>query len=109
MSTRRVGRPALPAAQKRTVVVKLRFSQDEVAIVDRAAEAMAVRRAAYCRKVVMGLRIRSQVDRAARLELNRIGVNLNQLAYHANATGRLGQLQELRSVLEAVRSKVAEL
>ena len=99
----------MAADQKRTIQVKIRFSPDEVAVIDRAAQSANVRRAVYCRQAVMGMRLRSQVDRAARLELNRIGVNLNQLAHHANATGRLGQLRELRSVLAAVRSKVAEL
>ncbi len=68
-----------------------------------------LRRAAYCRQVLVGARIRSQVDQAARRELNSIGVNLNQLAYHANATGRLQQLRELRSVLAAILSNVDEL
>ena len=109
MVTRPVGRPALAAAQKRTVHVMLRFSPEEAAELDRTAQAAGLQRAVYCRRVVQGVPLRRKVDRAARLELNRIGVNLNQLAYHANATGRLQELQELRSVLEAVRTKVAEL
>ena len=109
MATRPVGRPALAAAQKRTAHVMLRFSPEEAAELDRAAQAAGLQRAVYCRRVVLGVPLRRKVDRAARLDLNRIGVNLNQLAYHANATGRLQELQELRSVLEAIRSKVAEL
>ena len=109
MSTRRVGRPSLPAAQKRTIEVKLRFSQEEAAIVDRAAVALSLRRAAYCRQAVMGVRIRSQVDRSARRELRRIGNNLNQLAHHANATGQLQELLQLRAALAELRVKVREL
>lgn len=63
----------------------------------------------FSNEVLVGARIRSQVDQAARRELNSIGVNLNQLAYHANATGRLQQLRELRSVLAAILSNVDEL
>ena len=105
----RTGRPRLDAAKKRTVAVMVRFSPEEIQEIDRKASAAALRRAAFCRRVLVGVRIRSQVDQETRRELNRIGVNLNQLAYHANATGRLQQLGELRSVLAAVRSKVDAL
>lgn len=109
MAIPRTGRPRLDAARKRTVLVSVRFSSEELKEVDRKAAVAGLRRAAYCRKVVLGARIRSLADHAARGELRRLGNNLNQLAYHANATGRLQQLGELRSVLEAVKAKVREL
>jgi|SRR6516165_5546880 hypothetical protein len=38
------------------------------------------------------------------LEVNRVGVNLNQLVHHANETGRLPEAAELRAALAEVRA-----
>lgn len=40
-------------------------------------------------------------------ELNRIGVNLNQLARYANATGNIGQ--DIQATLAAIREAAAEV
>ena len=109
MASRPIGRPRLDAATKRTVAVSLRFSPEEVKVIDQRADATGLRRAAFCRHVLLGTRIRTLVDMAVLRALGRIGNNLNQLAYHANATGRLQELHTLREVLAELRVKVREL
>ena len=63
----------------------------------------------YCRAALLGAKLRGRVDSTAAYQLQRIGNNLNQLAYHANATGRLGLEAEHRALLEEVRAAIREL
>jgi hypothetical protein len=88
-----VARPRKPDAAKREVKFTVRFRpQDMRAVEDRAAKAGLspteyVRRQALCGRVVSdGTR---RADPVLVMELNRIGVNLNQLVRKANATGEI--------------------
>lgn len=49
------------------------------------------------------------INQHALAELHRIGVNLNQIAYHANTTGgELGDLSDLRAQIAALRLALLE-
>ena len=91
------------------MLVSVRFSPDEIQVIDRRAEAAGLRRAALCRHAVLGTRIRTLVDMEVLRALARIGNNLNQLAHHANASGRLQELRALHAVLAELRAKVRAL
>ncbi len=53
----------------------------------------------YCRAAATGVPLPTRFNRRALHALARIGNNLNQLARHANTTGRLEAEAELRRVL----------
>ncbi|MDT7858301.1 MobC family plasmid mobilization relaxosome protein, partial [Rubrivirga sp. S365] len=63
----------------------------------------------YVRRRTLGKPIAPRVDLAARNELNRIGVNLNQIARAANQAGQVELIAELKAVHAEVRAAVAAL
>ena len=109
MSKPRMGRPPVAAAAKRTARITVYLTEEELSALRRRAEGAGLRLAVYCRQALLGVRLSSRVNQTARRELRRIGNNLNQLAYRANATGRLGEWHALKSVLDAIRVKLEEL
>ena len=42
-------------------------------------------------------------------ELRRIGININQLAYHANSTGELSRADELREAMRDIKAATARV
>jgi len=107
-----MGRPQKQEHEKRTERQNLRFTVAETVYIQQQAEAAGISPAEYVRRRALGYTVPSGVssrgtDPALISELNRIGVNVNQLA-RAVHRGRdfvhyweeVGQ--ELRRVLEAV-------
>lgn len=105
-----MARPTKQPHEKRTERFNLRFTVAELAFVQDQAEAAGIEPTEYLRLRALGY----QVPRAPRradvsliTELNRIGVNLNQIARSLN-TGRQLRidadlaLAELRGLLEKV-------
>ena len=109
MAEKHIGRPPVADEDKRRGHITLYLTKAEVALLRQRAGDAGLRPAVYCRKAAMGARLPSRVNRTAHRELSRIGNNLNQLAYHANATGRVAEWHELKSVLDAIRVKAKEL
>ncbi len=63
----------------------------------------------YVRRRTLGRPIAQRVDVAARGELNRIGVNLNQIARAAHQAGQVELAAEARTVFEEVRQAIQAL
>ena len=109
MAKDRMGRPRVADADKRSMRMAVYFTKAEASSVQQRASAAGLRPAVYCRSVVLRVRLSSRVTKTALHQLSRIGNNLNQLAYHANASGRVAEWHELMSVLRAIRAKMDEL
>lgn len=87
---RRTGRPRKAAGAARDDrLPRLRVTADERATVEAAAASAALELSEFCRRAIFGQRITAAPARLAQAqllaEINRIGVNLNQLARAANA------------------------
>lgn len=83
----RPGRPSKRAAEARSDHVAFRLTSEELARVQIAAERTGVSLSEYCRAAALGqrVRVRSVPDLSAALvSLNRVGVNLNQIARAVN-------------------------
>lgn len=99
----------------------LRLSVDERAALDRAAESAGLGPSAFARLAVVraaGARpspVRKRRSDVARQiagvlgELGRIGSNINQLSRHANRTGDVGDLAQIRAELERATRAVLAL
>lgn len=93
---------------------KIRFSPDEWAAVEANAERADLAPAVFVRLAALGVHVparvqRSEVNDEAVRELNRIGVNLNQLARWANQEGRLPEYRALQHVLSQVLGAIERL
>ena len=79
-----MARPQLDEQERRTRTVGVRVTAAEAAELRERAQAARLSMGAYLRRRALGQQVRSAVERrlgAAELrELNRIGVNLNQMA-----------------------------
>lgn len=102
----KIGRPKKAESELRTARLSgIRLTAAERQHVEILANRAGLDMAEFCRRAILGQRIRarrSDVNDRLLLELNRIGVNLNQIAHAVNA-GRglasdtpalLSQLQE---------------
>ena len=63
----------------------------------------------YVREVALGHRLKSRADAMLINDLNRIGVNLNQLARVANSTHRIDAETQLRQLLARIDRALQEL
>lgn len=97
---------------KRNIEKHIRFTKEEYEIVCKRSEAMGMSAGRYIRTIsvqgtvkIFSLKELNDVHRA----LNRIGINLNQIAAVANSTGSvyqkdmedvLAQMKELRIIVE---------
>lgn len=106
-----MARPRLPDTERRDdTLPPLRVTAAERAAVERKAEAAGLPLSEFCRRAVFARPIpskRNVLSNRALAELNRVGVNLNQIARHMNA-GRdtpgdlAATLAELRGTLVKV-------
>ena len=81
--------------RKRTVQIKFRVTEEERALVEEKMKLIPTRNmAAYLRKMAIDGYV-IQVDysdiKAMTAEIQKIGVNINQIARRANATGNVYQ------------------
>lgn len=108
-----MARPPLPKAERRDDrLPNLRVTAAERALVEERAEAAGLSLVEYCRHAIFKTRIapkRGTIDQALLVELNRVGVNLNQIARHFNAGRDLPPdfpdvLAEIRAAVQKVLS-----
>ena len=104
------GRPSRAERENRADRVAFRLTAEELARVQAEAERAGVSVSEYCRAAALGqrVRVRSVPDLSAALvSLNRVGVNLNQIARGVNR-GQ-GVPPDLAEVLAEVRAAVERL
>ena len=100
-----MARPRLGEEERRTRTVGVRVTEAEETELRERAQAARLSMGAYLRRRALGQRVRSAVERrlgAAELrELNRIGVNLNQMARALNS-GAVSSPAETQEEVERV-------
>ncbi len=106
-----IGRPKKAAGEQRTERLSgIRLTAAERHTVELMAERAGVSVAEFARRAVLGQRMPQRrtrnIDRAI-VELNRVGVNLNQIAARVNMTGDLAE--DFDSVLAEVRAGIEKL
>jgi hypothetical protein len=106
-----MARPRKQPTEQRVTRLTTRVTLAELAHVERQAFAAGLTAAEFLRRLALGATVtprRPRADDALLVELNRIGVNINQLARAANsgappASAALrAALAQLRGVLEAL-------
>ncbi|WP_103028285.1 plasmid mobilization protein [Salinibacter altiplanensis] len=108
------GRPKKPEEERRSLTHGLRLSPNEKEELEARADRAGLSLSEYLRRKALGKPVKTKVDGKALKELNRIGVNLNQLARAANRGDILigGQvreaIEELRSLIEEIDSQPAD-
>lgn len=106
-----IGRPRLAEGEQRDErLPPVRVTAAELAFVQEQAVRAGLSLSEYCRRIVLRRKVaaaRSGADDALLLELNRVGVNLNQIAHRLNAGGKTPP--HLAVVLDEVRAAVTRL
>ena len=106
-----MARPRLGEEERRTRTVGVRVTEAEAEELCERAQGARLSRGAYLRRRGLGQRVRMVADRrlggAELRELNRIGVNLNQMARAMNAGAVAGP--GTREAVERVGELVARL
>lgn len=94
--------------RKRTVQIKFRVTEEERALIEEKMKLIPTRNMeAYLRKMAIDGYV-IQVDhsdiKAMTAEIQKIGVNINQIARRANATGNIYQedIEEIKGVLNEI-------
>ena len=94
--------------RKRTVQIKFRVTEEERALIEEKMKLIPTRNmAAYLRKMAIDGYV-IQVDhsdiKAMTAEIQKIGVNINQIARRANAMGNVYQedIEEIKGVLNEI-------
>lgn len=110
-TTRKIGRPKLAPDEQRTERLSgVTLTPAERDIVEAAARAAGLSVMEFQRRAILGQRIaakRQRAENALLVELNKIGVNLNQIAHAVNAGRDLPRsfplvLDELRAMVEKI-------
>ncbi|MCS3758256.1 plasmid mobilization protein [Salinibacter ruber] len=99
------GRPRKDPRDRRTKRYGLRLSPKEYEEIQDRAERAGLSVAKFLRRRALGKPISTKVEKKTTEELNRIGVNLNQLAYRANR----GELEDVAVEAEAAIQEVRAL
>ena len=94
--------------RKRTVQIKFRVTEQERELIERKMKQIPTKNlAAYMRKMAIDGRV-IVVDyselRAVGAEIQKIGININQIAKRANATGNVYEqdIEEIKGVLAEI-------
>lgn len=109
---RKTGRPKKAPAEARTERLSApTFTAAERGYVELMAERAGLSVMEFCRRSILGQRVaarRQRRDDALLLELNRIGVNINQIAHGVNAgRGLPHDMPEVMAELRAILNKLA--
>ena len=94
--------------RKRTVQIKFRVTEEERALIVEKMKLIPTRNmAAYLRKMAIDgyvLQVDHSDIKAMTAEIQKIGVNINQIARRANATGSVYQedIEEIKGVLNEI-------
>ena len=108
-----MARPRLGESERRRRTIGVRVTEAEEAELRERAQAARLSMGAYLRRRALGQRVRSAVERrlgaAEMRELNRIGVNLNQMARAMNsgAAAPAGTREAVEQVSELVARLLA--
>ena len=107
-----MARPRLGEEERRRRTIGVRVTEVEAEELQERAQAARLSMGAYLRRRALGQRVRIAAERrlgAAELrELNRIGVNLNQMARAMNS-GAVSSPAETQAAVERVGELVARL
>ena len=107
-----MARPRLGESERRTRTIGVRVTEAEAAELRERAQAARLSMGAYLRRRALGQRVRLAAELrlgAAELrELNRIGVNLNQMARALNSRA-VSSPVETQAAVERVGELVAKL
>ena len=107
-----MARPRLGESERRTRTIGVRVTEAEETELRERAQAARLSMGAYLRRRALGQRVWSAVERrlgaAEMRELNRIGVNLNQMARALNS-GAVSSSAETQEVVERAGELVAKL
>ena len=101
------GRPKKPEAKRRSLTHGLRLSPQEKKELEARADRAGLTLSEYLRRRAFGRKVQTQIEGKALKELNRIGVNLNQIARAANRGELVGQqateaIKELRALMDQI-------
>ena len=107
-----MARPRLGESERRTHTIGVRVTEAEAEELRERSQAARLSMGAYLRRRALGQRVRRAVERrlggAELRELNRIGVNLNQMARALNS-GAVSSPAETQEEVERVGELVAKL
>jgi hypothetical protein len=78
------GRPRKDPRERRSLTHGLRLSPNEKEELEERAEEAGLSLSAYLRRCGLGKPMKTQIEKKALKEINKVGVNLNQLARWAN-------------------------
>lgn len=105
-------RPTKQPGEKRSATIRARLTVAEKLYAEEQARAAGLTLTDFVRRRVLGIPVKPrphQLEASLITELNRIGVNLNQIARAANAGRDLpGSLDAERRALQAALIKVME-
>jgi hypothetical protein len=103
-----MARPQKSPDDRASAAFRIRLTAAERELLGEKAAAAGVTLSALIRVAVLGYRLQpALVWREAMNELNRIGINLNQIARHADATGALHA--DLGETLAEVRQAISRI
>ena len=103
-----MARPQKSPDDRASAAFRIRLTAAERELLDEKAATAGVTLSALIRGAVLGYRLEpALVWREAMNELNRIGINLNQIACHANATEAVRA--DLGETLAEVRQAISRL
>lgn len=94
--------------RKRTVQIKFRVTEEERALIEEKMKLIPTRNmAAYLRKMAIDgyvIHVDHRDIKAMTAEIQKIGVNINQIARRANTTGNVYQedIEEIKEVLSEI-------
>lgn len=86
----------------------LRLSPNEKEELEQRADRAGLSLSGYLRRKALGKPVKTKVDGKALKELNRIGVNLNQLARRSNERSLLSDVP-VQKAIEELRSLIREI
>lgn len=115
VNPRRIGRPRKAQGEARDDrLPRLRVTTAERATVEAAAAMAGLELSEFCRRAILGQRIAAAPARLAQAqllaEINRIGVNLNQLTRAANAGRPMpSSVAEAAAEVRVMVARLAEL
>ena len=94
--------------RKRTVQIKFRVTEEERALIEQKMKLIPTRNmGAYLRKIVIDgyiIQLEHTDIKAMTAEIQKIGVNVNQIAKRVNSTGSVYQedIEEIKGVLSEI-------
>jgi hypothetical protein len=102
-----MARPQKPPDDRASAAFRIRLTAAERALLSEKAAAAGVTLSALIRVAVLGYRLQPALWREAMNELKRIGINIKQIARHADATGALRA--DLAETLAEVRQAISRI